>query len=243
MYANKLARKGVTGARGDMRENKLAGAVVEVLSTALDIRDKMTHRHARRVARTAAAVARGMHLSNAQVSEIEYAASLHDIGKIGVADNILRKSAPLDDNEWMEMRRHSELGYQILKGIDFFKDAADIVYAHHEHYDGSGYPRRLVRDEIPLGARVFAVVDAYDAMTSRRPYRDAMTRERALREIAHNAGTQFDPDVVDTFLTVVRMSPDGFYEESEHDVDSAPEAVTSAVRSSKPISELFELRR
>ncbi len=243
MYANKLARKGVTGARGDMRENRLAGAVVEVLSTALDIRDKMTHRHAQRVARTAAAVARGMHLSTAQVSEIEYAASLHDIGKIGVPDGILRKSAPLDDDEWMEMRRHSELGYQILKGIDFFKDAADIVYAHHEHYDGTGYPRGLIHDEIPLGARVFAVVDAYDAMTSRRPYRDAMTRERALREIAHNAGTQFDPKVVETFLTVVRLSADGFYEESEHDADSAGEAATSPVRSSKPISELFVLRR
>ena len=148
-----------------------------MLSTALDVRDKMTHRHARRVARTAAAVARAMHLSIEEVSEIEYAAALHDIGKIGVADSILRKAASLDSDEWKEMRRHSELGYQILKGIDFFQNAAEIVYAHHEHFDGTGYPRGLVRDEIPLGARVFAVVDAYDAMTSRRPYRDAMVRE------------------------------------------------------------------
>ncbi len=158
-----------------------------------------------------------MNLSTEQVSEIEYAAALHDIGKIGVSDSILRKSAALDADEWIEMRRHAELGYQILKGIDFFKNAADVVYAHHEHYDGSGYPRGLVRDEIPLGARVFTVVDAYDAMTSRRPYRDAMSRDHALGEVARNAGTQFDPNVVDTFLSVVRRSPDGFYEESPHD--------------------------
>jgi len=217
LYANKLERKGLKQGRGDRRDDRLAAAVVEVLSTALDVRDKMTHRHARRVARTAAAVARAMDLSNEDVAEIEYAAALHDIGKIGVADSILRKAASLDDNEWKEMRRHSELGYQILKGIDFFRNAAEIVYAHHEHYDGTGYPRGLVGAEIPLGARVFAVVDAYDAMTSRRPYRDAMTRDAALVEIAGHSGTQFDPKVVQTFLMVVRRSPDGFYEESDDD--------------------------
>ncbi len=94
----------------------------------------------------------------------------------------------------------------------------EIVYAHHERYDGAGYPRGLVGDEIPLGARVFAVVDCYDAMTSRRPYRDAMPREAALMEVADNAGTQFDPRVVETFLGVVRVSPDGFYEEDGEDM-------------------------
>ena len=128
------------------------------------------------------------------MSEIEYAAALHDIGKIGVADSILRKAASLDEDEWKEMRRHSELGYEILKGIDFFQNAAEIVYAHHEHYDGTGYPRGLVGDEIPLGARVFAVVDAYDAMTSRRPYRDAMPREDALIEIASHSGHAVRPE-------------------------------------------------
>ena len=217
LYANKLERKGMKQGRGDRRDDRLAAAVVDVLSTALDVRDKMTHRHARRVARTAAAVARAMDLSNEDVAEIEYAAALHDIGKIGVADSILRKAASLDDAEWKEMRRHSELGYQILKGIDFFRNAAEIVYAHHEHYDGTGYPRGLVGEEIPLGARVFAVVDAYDAMTSRRPYRDAMSRDAALVEIAGHSGTQFDPKVVQTFLMVVRRSPDGFYEEQDDD--------------------------
>jgi putative nucleotidyltransferase with HDIG domain len=189
--------------------------VVDVLSTALDIRDRMTHRHAQRVARMAAFVAREMKLSDRDVLEVEYAAALHDIGKIGVADGILRKAAPLNNEEWREMRRHSELGYQILNGIDFLKDAAEIVYSHHEWYDGTGYPRGLVSDEIPLGARIFAVVDAFDAMTSRRPYRDAMAKDGALMEIARNAGTQFDPQVVELFLVMVRSNPDGFRGEEE----------------------------
>ncbi len=235
LYANKLERKGFKQGRGDRRDDRLAAAVVEVLSTALDVRDRMTHRHARRVARTAAAVARAMNLSNEDVSEIEYAAALHDIGKIGVADSILRKAAPLDRDEWKDMRRHSELGYQILKGIDFFRNAAEIVYAHHEHYDGTGYPRGLIGEEVPLGARVFAVVDAYDAMTSRRPYRDAISRDAALIEIAGHSGTQFDPKVVQTFLMVVRRSPDGFYEENDDDdFGSRVETQDMRVDGSKP---------
>ena len=228
LYANKLERKGFKQGRGDRRDDRLAAAVVDVLSTALDVRDKMTHRHARRVARTAAAVARAMQLSNENVSEIEYAAALHDIGKIGVADSILRKAASLDEDEWKEMRRHCDLGYQILKGIDFFQNAAEIVYAHHEHFDGSGYPRGLVSEEIPLGARVFAVVDAYDAMTSRRPYRDAISRDAALIEIAAHSGTQFDPKVVQAFLMVVRRSPEGFYEETDDDDDFGPRVASGA---------------
>ncbi len=215
LYANKLERKGFNKGRGAHGDNRLSSAVVEVLSTALDIRDKMTHRHARRVARMAVAVAKEMGLDKQQVLEIEYAAALHDIGKIGVADSILRKAAPLDAEEWRDMRRHSELGYEILKGIDFLRDAAEIVWAHHERYDGKGYPRGLGAEEIPLGARVFGVVDAYDAMTSRRPYRQAMSREQACIEIARNAGTQFDRTVVESFLVVIRRSPEGQYEEQD----------------------------
>ncbi len=212
LYANKLERKGFDRGGTGAGDNRLSSAVVEVLSTALDIRDKMTHRHARRVARMAAAVAREMGLGEQQVLEIEYAATLHDIGKIGVADSILRKAAPLDEEEWKDMRRHSELGYEILNGIDFLRDAAEIVWAHHERFDGNGYPRGLVGEEIPLGARVFGVVDAYDAMTSRRPYRQAMSREQACIEIASNAGTQFDPQVVEAFLVMNRRIPEGTYE-------------------------------
>src|SRR3990172_3011134 len=215
LYANKLERKGFDRGKRGSGDNRLSSAVVEVLSTALDIRDKMTHRHARRVARMAVGVAKEMGLSEQQVLEIEYAAALHDIGKIGVADSILRKAAPLDEAEWKDMRRHSELGYEILKGIDFLRDAAEIVWAHHERCDGQGYPRGLAKDEIPLGARVFGVVDAYDAMTSRRPYRQAMSRDQACIEIERHSGTQFDPAVVEAFLVMVRRSPEGTYEEND----------------------------
>lgn len=215
LYANKLERKGFDRARSTTGDSRLSSAVVDVLSTALDIRDNMTHRHARRVARMAAAVASEMGLDQQRVLEIEYAAALHDIGKIGVADSILRKAAPLDQEEWKEMRRHSELGYEILKGIDFLRDAAEIVWAHHERYDGNGYPRGLAGEEIPLGARVFAVVDAYDAMTSRRPYRQAMSREQACIEIARHADTQFDSSVVQAFLVVIRRSPEGMYADGD----------------------------
>lgn len=215
LYANKLERKGFKQPRDTQKDSRLVSAVVDVLSTALDVRDRMTHRHARRVARMAAFVAREMKLNEHDVLEVEYAAALHDIGKIGVADEILRKNSSLNSEEWREMRRHSELGYQILNGIDFLKDAAEIVYSHHEWYDGTGYPRGLAGDEIPLGARIFSVVDAFDAMTSRRPYRDAMPRDSALMEIARHAGTQFDPRVVECFLLMARRNPDGFRGEEE----------------------------
>ncbi len=212
LYANKLERKGFKHAPSTAGEIRLSSAVVQVLSTALDIRDKMTHRHARRVARMSVAVAKEMGLTQQQVLEIEYAAALHDIGKIGVTDSILRKAASLDEVEWKEIRRHSELGYEILKGIDFLRGAAEIVWAHHERYDGKGYPRGLAEMEIPLGARVFGVVDAYDAMTSRRPYRQSMSREQAAIEIARHSGTQFDPQVVKAFLVMIRRSPEGVFE-------------------------------
>jgi diguanylate cyclase (GGDEF)-like protein/putative nucleotidyltransferase with HDIG domain len=215
LYANKLERKGFKQSRDSQNDSRLVSAVVDVLSTALAVRDRMTHRHARRVARMAAFVAREMGLSEPDILEVEYAAALHDIGKIGVADGILRKADALNNEEWREMRRHSELGYQILNGIDFLKDAAEIVYSHHEWYDGTGYPRGLVAEEVPLGARIFSVVDAFDAMTSRRPYRDAMPRDVALMEIARNAGTQFDPQVVELFLVMARRNPDGFRGEDE----------------------------
>lgn len=215
LYANKLERKGFRALRDSNRESRLVAAVVDVLSAALDVRDRMTHRHARRVARMAAWMARQMGMPEEEVAQVEYAAALHDIGKIGVADEILRKSEPLDEDEWREMRRHCELGFVILNGIDFLHDAAEIVYAHHERYDGAGYPRGLAGDEIPVGARIFSVVDAFDAMTSRRPYRDAMPRESALMEIARNSGTQFDPRMVEAFLTMIRSDPDGFRGDAE----------------------------
>jgi putative nucleotidyltransferase with HDIG domain len=175
-------------------------SIVSVLCAALDLQDNVTQGHARRVSEIASVVAWQLGLRKKDMRKIEKAAILHDIGKIGVADAVLAKPGPLDDSEWAEMKRHPELGHQILSGIDFLRDAAEIVYAHHERYDGQGYPRALKGDAIPLGARVFAVVDAYDAMTSHRPYRKALPHQTAVDEIVRNANGQFDPDVVRAFL-------------------------------------------
>ena len=239
LYANKLERKGLNHNQPAASNQRLVGAVVDVLSSALDVRDKMTHRHARRVARMSAFVAKEMKLSDEQVIQIEYAAALHDIGKIGVTDSILHKNTSLDDDEWKQMRLHSDLGYQILSGIDFLQDAAEIVYSHHERFDGQGYPRRLIGEETPLGARVFAVVDAYDAMTSRRPYREPMGQQDAIEEIARNAGSQFDPKVVEAFLSMMRRSPDGFHWRDEF----GPTVLNDAGRKNghKPKDESLEL--
>ncbi|HVF88757.1 MAG TPA: HD domain-containing phosphohydrolase, partial [Blastocatellia bacterium] len=126
----------------------------------------------------------------------------HDIGKIGVPDAILLKRGALTEEEWSYMRRHVEYGSQILNGIDFLSGASQIVAEHHERYDGSGYPSRLEGDRICLGARIFAVADAVDAITSNRPYRKGRPIEAAADELAHCAGKQFDPEVVKAFLTV-----------------------------------------
>lgn len=175
-------------------------SIVAVLCAALDLRDDVAHGQAKRVSELASVVAWQMGLRKEQVRRIEKAAILHNIGKIGIADAVLAKPGPLDDAEWAEMKRHPELGYRMLQGIDFLRDAAEIVYTHHERHDGSGYPRGLKGDGIPLGARIFAVVDAYDAITSYRPYRKAQPHRKAVEEIVRNSGTQFDPEVVRAFL-------------------------------------------
>ncbi|MFQ6019270.1 MAG: HD-GYP domain-containing protein [Dehalococcoidia bacterium] len=179
-------------------------SIVAVLCAALDLRDHVTHGHAQRVSELASVVAWQMGLRKDQLRLIEQAAILHDIGKIGVADSVLSKPGGLTEQEWEEMRKHPELGYQILKEIEFLKDAAEIVYAHHERFDGNGYPRGLRGEDIPVGARVFAVVDAYDAMTSHRPYRRAMPHNQAVEEISRHSGTQFDPQVVRAFKEAER---------------------------------------
>ena len=189
-------------------------SIVAVLCAALDLRDNVTHGHAKRVSELASVVAWQMGLRKEHLRQIEKAAILHDIGKIGVADAVLSKAGPLDEIEWEEMKRHPELGYQILNGIDFLRDAAEVVYAHHERSDGTGYPRGLKGDEIPMGARIFAVVDAYDAMTSHRPYRKAQPHQKAIGEIIRNSGTQFDPEVVRAFMEAEKR---GFLENGARD--------------------------
>jgi response regulator RpfG family c-di-GMP phosphodiesterase len=177
-------------------------STLQALVTALDFRDNETQGHSYRVVKYAVVVAERMGVEEPELTEIRRGAILHDVGKIGVPDAVLRKPGRLDEDEWVEMRRHPEIGYQMLKHIPFLASALDIVLSHQERYDGTGYPRGLKGEQIPVGARIFAVVDTFDAMTSDRPYRTALTIQDARKEIARCTGTQFDPEVSATFMSI-----------------------------------------
>jgi HD-GYP domain-containing protein (c-di-GMP phosphodiesterase class II) len=140
-------------------------------------------------------------------ADAQYGFLLHDSGKVGVPDSILDKPGPLTSAQWRVMRTHPLIGYQMVAGIPFLANAAEIVRSHHEMWDGSGYPEGLARDDIPLPARVFSVVDAYDAMTTNRPYRAALPAEHAADEIGRMAGSQFDPEVARAFVELIPNLP------------------------------------
>ncbi len=173
---------------------------LEALGGALDARDAETEGHCQRVTAVTITLAKAIGVSGEALRHIARGAFLHDIGKMGIPDNILRKPGPLTEAERAIMRRHCEIGYSLLSTIPFLHDAAQIVLTHQEHFDGTGYPRGLKGKEIPLGARIFAVADTLDAMISDRPYRKALSIGRAREEIVSHSGTQFDPDVVRVFL-------------------------------------------
>ena len=172
------------------------------LVRALDAREKETGSHSERVMNYTALLAEAMGVDAAEIEIMSKGALLHDIGKIGISDNILLKPASLDENEWKEMRRHPELGYRILTGIKFLKGPAEMVHAHHERFDGSGYPQGLSGKAIPLGARIFSLVDTLDAMTSNRPYRNALPFSAVFSEIKRCSGSHFDPAIVEVFLSI-----------------------------------------
>lgn len=174
-------------------------ATILALTQALDARDHNTEGHSRRVTDLALKIGRDMGLSETDLRYMQLGALLHDVGKIGIPDAILHKPGALDEAEWKLMRQHPKTGYNILREINFLKPALDIVLSHHERYDGKGYPAGLAGETIPLMARIVAVADAYDALTSNRPYRPAFTHEEALNEIRKNSGRQFDPAVVQVF--------------------------------------------
>jgi putative nucleotidyltransferase with HDIG domain len=174
------------------------------LVAALDARDSETAGHSERVADLTMAIAAelGIKPDTDEWRYISWGALLHDVGKIAIPDQILRKPGRLDDEEWESMRQHPRAGWDILQSVDFLAPASEIVLAHHERYDGHGYPAGLAGDTIPLGARIFMIADAFDAMTSDRSYRAAMPAEEALAEILRNSGSQFDPAAVRAFLSV-----------------------------------------
>ena len=175
---------------------------LEALGDALDLKDAETEGHSKRVTAFTIAIARAMGLSSEKIRVISRGAFLHDIGKMAIPDAILRKPGALNDEEKTIMREHCYRGYQMLRKIPFLGEASEIVYSHQECYDGTGYPRGLKGDEIPLGARIFAIADTLDAITSDRPYRRAQPFSAARDEIARWAGRQFDPEVVKVFLTM-----------------------------------------
>ena len=182
-------------------------ATIEGWSMALDMRDKETEGHTQRVVKTTLALAKAMGLGESELVHIRRGALLHDIGKMSIPDSILLKPGSLTPEEKAIMQQHPQNAYQMLSHIAYLKPALDIPYCHHERWDGSGYPRGLKGEAIPLSARIFTVVDVYDALTSDRPYRKHLTDGEAIQYIRTQAGQQFDPDVVQVFLNQFAAMP------------------------------------
>jgi HD-GYP domain-containing protein (c-di-GMP phosphodiesterase class II) len=174
-------------------------------------------------------IAETMGVREPELSRIRQGAILHDVGKIGVPDAILKKPGKLNPDEWEEMKRHPEMGYRMLQHIHFLEPALDIVLSHQERWDGSGYPRGLRGEEIPLGARIFAVVDTFDAMTSDRPYRPALSIQAAREEVARFAGIQFDPKIAEVFLSIPDETWRAIRERVHHTVLALEEQVRRAL--------------
>jgi putative nucleotidyltransferase with HDIG domain len=189
---------------------------LEALGDALDLKDAETEGHSKRVTAFTIAIARAMGLSGEKIRVIARGAFLHDIGKMAIPDRILLKAGPLNPEETQIMREHCFRGYQMLKKIPFLSEAAEIVYSHQEKYDGTGYPRGLRGEEIPMGARIFSVADTLDAITSDRPYRAARSIAVARDEVERFSGRQFDPEVVRTFLDM----PDTIWEDLRREINS-----------------------
>jgi putative nucleotidyltransferase with HDIG domain len=175
---------------------------LEALAAALDAREHETQAHSQRVREYAITLAQNLGLNSSDLIDVGRGALLHDVGKIGVPDSILLKPGKLTPEEWIQMKRHPQVGYDILRNIKFLAPAAEIVLSHQERWDGLGYPNGLVGTDIPLGARIFGIVDTLDAMTSNRPYRKALSFEAAIEEVRRCSGTQFDPIVAEAFLSI-----------------------------------------
>jgi len=183
---------------------------VIALSEALDARDEYTAGHSHRVMKYSVTIARQINLSDKEIDHLKKSALLHDLGKIGIPDVILHKKSGLSDEEYAVVKKHPQIAATILKAIGYFKDLIPAIYYHHERFDGRGYPAGIRGEEIPLHARIIAVADSFDAMTSCRPYRESFPLQKALAELENNRGTQFDPNIADVFIGVINDNPDFF---------------------------------
>lgn len=201
-YAPFMLARYVFIAYKDMQQNYLQ--TVQSLAAAIEAKDSYTIGHSKRVESICAVIASEMKLSEKRCSQLKYAALLHDIGKIGVDENILCKKGRLDDEEWAQIEQHPAMGVHIIKDISFLAEPAKIILAHHERYAGGGYPNNLKGDQIPLESMILSIADSYDAMTSKRPYGRLLTHEEAIEEIKKGSGTQYSPPVVEAFLRAVK---------------------------------------
>ncbi len=195
-----LRKSEVRARQLDSTLRELRGALVCSFNQLLDLRDLNTGVHSTRLAEWALRVARQLGVDESHVPDIEMGALLHDIGKVGVPDQILNKPARLTEEEYAIVKRHPEFGWTVLRNLPTFERSSLYVLHHHENFDGTGYPARLKGSEIPDGARIVSVIDAFDAMVSSRPYRRGLPFEEAARRLRESSGTQFDPAVVETFL-------------------------------------------
>jgi putative nucleotidyltransferase with HDIG domain len=189
--------------RANLDLNLAYDATIEGWSRAMDLRDHETEGHTLRVTDLTLKLARAMRISESELTAIRRGALLHDIGKMGVPDAILLKEGNLTDEEWVLMRQHPQFAHDMLAPITYLKDALNIPYCHHEKWDGTGYPQGLKEGYIPLDARIFAVVDVWDALTNNRTYRKKWTEQKARQYIKEQSGTHFDPQVVDVFLKII----------------------------------------
>lgn len=192
--------------RANIELSQAYDATIEGWSSALEMRDKETEGHTRRVTEMTVRLARCIGMKDEQLVHLRRGALLHDIGKMGIPDNILLKQGPLTEEEWKIMRKHADYAYELLSPIDFLRPALEIPYCHHEKWDGSGYPRGLKGEQIPLGARIFAIVDVWDALSSNRPYQNAWETPTLLNYIREQNGKHFDPQVVEAFFTILQES-------------------------------------
>jgi len=178
-------------------------ATLEGWAHALELRDMETEGHSRRVTKLTTELAIAMGMDGRLMDHVRRGALLHDIGKMGISDDILKKEGPLTDEEWIQMKKHPVYAYEMLKEIIYLKPALDIPYSHHEKWDGSGYPLQLSGNAIPLAARIFAIIDVYDALKADRPYRKAWAEKKILAHIREQSGKHFDPQVVEAFFKMI----------------------------------------